>query len=185
MDTNPSFFKQAGKDAPVETLSWNDAMAFCQKLSEKERAAGRLPEGYAITLPTEAQWEYACRAGSTGRYSGELGAMAWYKDNSGGTTHPVATKQPNAWGLYDMNGNVWQWCLDSWIYLLPGGAVTDLFQHTGSNVHVFCGGGWASDALQCRSATRTYDGGVGGRGGVRSFIGFRVALVPVSPEKKS
>ena len=89
MGTNPSNFK--GGDLSVENVSWNDAMTFCQKLTGREKAAGRLPEGYEYTLPTEAQWEYACRAGTTGAYAGELDAMAWYSNNSGGTTHPVGT----------------------------------------------------------------------------------------------
>jgi formylglycine-generating enzyme required for sulfatase activity len=84
----PSFFK--GSDRPVEQVGWNLVMEFCLKLTERERAAGRLPEGYTYTLPTEAQWEYACRAGTTGKYAGEIEAMAWYDTNSGAQTHPVA-----------------------------------------------------------------------------------------------
>jgi formylglycine-generating enzyme required for sulfatase activity len=178
MGKNPSFFTQAGNDAPVETLSWDDAMTFCNNLTDAERTAGHLPDGYSFSLPTEAQWEYACRAGTTGLYAGETDKMAWYKDNSGSTTHPVATKQPNAWGLYDMNGDVSQWCLDNWTYRLPGGVVTDpLLGPKGSGTHVFRGGSWATDLVECRSASRFYDGGVAGRHGIRSFIGFRVALV--------
>jgi formylglycine-generating enzyme required for sulfatase activity len=107
--------------------------------------------------------------------------MAWYKDNSDGTTHPVATKQPNAWGLYDMHGNVWQWCLDHWTYRLPGGAITDpVLGPGGGGVHALRGGGWNSEVVECRFASRTYNGGPGG--GllwVRSYVGFRVALVPI------
>lgn len=72
----------------------------------------QVPKAYAFTLPSEAQWEYACRAGTTGNYAGDLAAIAWYSNNSGGTTHPVGTKQPSAWGHYDMHGNVWKWCAD-------------------------------------------------------------------------
>ena len=99
MGTNPSQFTTAGKDAPVESVSWDDATAFCVKLTERERAAGRMPVGYTYRLPTEAQLAYACRAGTTGDYTGDIDAIAWYIKNSGQTTHPVGTKQPNAWGL--------------------------------------------------------------------------------------
>lgn len=113
MGSNPSVFK--GDDRPVERVSWNDAVDYCKKLTEGERAAGRLPAGFSYTLPTEAQWEYACRAGTTGPRAGDLDAMVWYARNSGNTTHPVATKQPNSWGLYDMNGNVMQRCC--WLFV--------------------------------------------------------------------
>jgi formylglycine-generating enzyme required for sulfatase activity len=88
----------------VSFISWYDAMAFCHWLSAET--------GQEIRLPSEAEWEYACRAGSTGAYAGQVNAMGWHRFNSGGRTHPVALKQPNAWGLYDMHGNVWEWCLD-------------------------------------------------------------------------
>jgi formylglycine-generating enzyme required for sulfatase activity len=96
----------------VENVSWDLAMAFCQKLTDREKAVGRLPTGYAYTLPTEAQREYACRAGTTGEFAGDLDAMAWHGANSGNTIHQVGTKQPNAWGLYDMEGNGWEWCAE-------------------------------------------------------------------------
>ncbi|MDO4571257.1 MAG: formylglycine-generating enzyme family protein, partial [Planctomycetia bacterium] len=102
MGNNPSKWK--GANLPVEQVSWNDCVKFCEKISELS--------GLKIQLPTEAQWEYACRAGTMGAYAGNLGSMAWYDSNSGGRTHEVKTKQPNAWGLYDMHGNVWEWCSD-------------------------------------------------------------------------
>ena len=112
MGVNPSYFQGPGtENNPVEQVSWYDARAFCTALS-------RLTGGRTFTLPSEAQWEYACRAGTTTLYSyGDsdalLGDYAWYWDNSGSQTHPVGTKLPNPWGLYDMHGNVLEWCLDS------------------------------------------------------------------------
>jgi len=180
MGSNPSYFSSAGKNGPVEQVAWDEAMTFCQKLTAQERAMGRLPEDYAFTLPTEAQWEYACRAGTTGPYAGNLDAMAWYKKNSGQKTQPVGTKQPNAWGLYDMQGNVKNWCADWYTDELPGGSVTDPIGLPSANnirAHVYCGGSWGEVAEYCRSAVHSclLEGG-----NQRSrFIGFRVALSPV------
>jgi formylglycine-generating enzyme required for sulfatase activity len=100
---NPSHFK--GTNLPVDSVSWNDAQRFIQRLSARN-------DGHVYRLPTEAEWEYACRAGSTGDYAGDLDAMAWYRVNSGSKVHPVGTKQPNSWGLYDMHGNLYEWCQD-------------------------------------------------------------------------
>jgi len=172
MGSNPSYFSALGKDVPVEQVSWDDAMLFCQKLTAQERAAGRLPDGYAFTLPAEAQWEYACRASTTGPYAGNLDAMAWYEVNSGHTTHPVGTKQPNAWGLYDMHGNVWEWCADWYVGSLPGGSVTDPTGPASGSGRVVRGGGWGVGAAYCRSALRG-----SGMPGDRGFnFGFRLAL---------
>jgi formylglycine-generating enzyme required for sulfatase activity len=173
MGNNPSNFE--GDSLPVEQVSWDDAMEFCRKLTERERAAGRLPVGYVYTLPTEAQWEYACRAGTTGDYAGELNAMAWYLQNAGGTTHPVATKQANAWGLHDMHGNVWEWCLDWYAPQLPGGSVTDPTGPSSGSSRVFRGGGWCFADAGCRSAVRDWSG-PGFRGNI---LGFRPALSSV------
>jgi len=119
MGTNPADFK--GPTNPVVNVSWNDAKDFCRKLSEKT--------GKTVRLPTEAEWEYACRAGSTTRFcfgdsENGLADYAWYNANSGGTTHPVGQKKPNAWGLYDMHGNVWEWCTD-WKDSYVAGSATD------------------------------------------------------------
>lgn len=165
MKTDPSGFK--GDDLPV-TVSWDDALEFCQRLSAKE-AKGK------YRLPTEAEWEYACRAGTTGAYggTGNLDEMGWNADNSGQRLHPVAQKQPNAWGLYDMHGNVWQWCNDC-AGAYAKGAVTDPTgprpNKPGNYYHVSRGGSFDSPASVCRAAQRC----------LFSTIerGFRVCLDP-------
>ncbi|HWZ94761.1 MAG TPA: formylglycine-generating enzyme family protein [Opitutaceae bacterium] len=175
MGNNPSNFADVGDDAPVEMVVFDDAVAFCQKLTERERAAGRLlKRGYAYMLPTEAQWEYACRAGTTQARYGNLEDIAWYVGNSGDTTHPVGQKQPNAWGLYDMNGNVREWCSD-WYGQYPGGNITDPGGPDSGALRVSRGGGWCGTANLCRSAYR----GVGAPGDRNLNLGFRVALAPV------
>ncbi len=167
----PSFFK--GSDRPVERIEWGTALLFCAKLNERERAAGRLPAGYEYTLPTEAQWEYACRAGTTGIHSGDLAAMAWDDANSGGETHPVAQQQPNAWGFYDMHGNVEEWCAD-WYGGYPGGQVIDPAGAASGQFRVMRGGSWSVSAGACRSAFRGWTS----PGSSRPSLGFRLALAP-------
>jgi formylglycine-generating enzyme required for sulfatase activity len=173
MGTNPSRF--SGDDLPVENVSWVDAMEFCRKLTERERAAGRLPEGYEYTLPTEAQWEYACRAGTTGDFAGTLDKMAWYYRNSEYIglehTHPVGQKTANAWDLCDMHGNVWEWCLD-WNPRYSGGQATDPTGASRGDAHVIRGGSWKKDASGCRSARRGWV--VPGKRD--NDLGFRLAL---------
>ena len=170
MGNNPSHFK--GGNLPVEQVSYDDVLEFCRKLTERERAADRLPEGYEYTLPTEAQWEYACRAGTTGAYAGSLDAMGWYDANSGSKTHEVGGKQANGWGLYDMHGNVWEWCLDrSGAY--PGGSVTDPRGASSGSFRVIRGGSWYFVAGYCRSAYR--GGGTPGGRNI-SVLGVRLAL---------
>jgi formylglycine-generating enzyme required for sulfatase activity len=112
-----------------------------------------MPDGYEYTLPTGPQWEYACRAGSTGDYAGNLDSMGWYSRNSGRTTHSVGRKQPNVWGFFDMHGNVWEWCRD-WYGSYPGGAVADPPGPALGTVRVHRGGCWVSDAGDCRSSRR-------------------------------
>lgn len=174
MGVNPSTFKAAGPDAPVEHVSWRDAMSFCQKLTTRERLAGRLPEGYAFTLPTEAQWEYACRAGTTAAYAGEPNAMAWSEENSGSTTHPVATKRPNAWGFFDMSGNVLEWCFD-WYGPYPRKSVVDPSGPESGYYRIARGGSWRVGARVGRSAARA--GGSEAR--LDYTMGFRLALSTV------
>jgi len=145
MGTNPSHNK--GATNPVDTVSWNDATEFCKKLSEKTRQA--------VRLPTEAEWEYACRAGTATAFSfgdsgSALGDYAWYSGNTVNTT-PVGQKKPNAWGLYDMHGNVWELCQD-WFGAYAAGAVTDP-AGPGSGTHrVLRGGSWFDEPNICRAA---------------------------------
>ena len=171
MGNNPSRFK--GADLPVESVTWEEATAFCVKLTEQARAAGRLPDGYGYALPTEAQREYAVRAGTGGRFAGELNAIAWYSGNSEEQAHPVGQKQPNAWGLFDMQGNVWEWCSD-WYGSFPDEKVTDPAGPARGNGRVYRGGAWFHSADLCRSAIR-YHLAPDSRG---SLLGFRVALRP-------
>ena len=169
MGGNPSKFK--GDNRPVEQVSWGDAMDFCRKLTERERGAGRLSGDLAYTLPTEAQWEYACRAGTLGDYAGSLDALGWYAGNSGNQTHPAGQKQANAWGLFDMHGNVWEWCAD-WYGDYPGGSVSDPTGKASGTDRVYRGGSWGNGAVSCRSVDR-YGSGPAGRW---DLLGFRIAL---------
>jgi formylglycine-generating enzyme required for sulfatase activity len=168
MGSNPSEFR--GAEMPVENVSWEDAQSYIAKLNEKRV----LPEGWKFALPTEAQWEYACRAGEKGPYSGgALDEVAWYCDNSGGRTHEVAQKKPNAWGLHDMHGNVWEWCAD-WLEDAPLMGGIDPAGPSSGDYRVFRGGSWSFDASYCRAARRNGD-----RPGLRLYLlGFRPALVP-------
>jgi formylglycine-generating enzyme required for sulfatase activity len=151
MGDNPSEFKDCGDDCPVENVSWNDAQGFIKKLNEIEGV-----DNYR--LPTEAEWEYACRAETNTEFSfgdeaSELGEYAWYIDNSGDRTHPVGTKKPNAWGLYDMHGNVIEWCQD-WYADYPSNSVTDPKGPSKGEYRVLRGGSWLINARRIRSADR-------------------------------
>lgn len=173
MPLNPSQFK--GAKNPVDSVRWDDCQAFLSRLNEKfAKTAGK------FALPTEAQWEYACRAGSTtywnfGNSGLVLGDYAWYSNNSESKTHPVGEKKPNAWGLYDMNGNVWEWCQD-WYdgnYYAKSPMDDPTGPATGS-IRVSRGGGWNDGGGGCRSANR-------GRGTAVNrldHLGLRVSLVP-------
>ncbi|MCB9233317.1 MAG: SUMF1/EgtB/PvdO family nonheme iron enzyme [Bacteroidia bacterium] len=168
---NPSTFQ--GSQLPVETVSWLEAVRFCNRLSEMlgrnpfynltegevMRNSGPDPNGFR--LPTEAEWQYACQAGEKQIRYGELNEIAWYKENSEGRTHEVGQKAPNSWGLYDMLGNVWEWC-------------TDLYDETVyGSYRIFRGGGWADEARSVMATTRR-------RSHPQSFkiddLGFRVVL---------
>jgi formylglycine-generating enzyme required for sulfatase activity len=154
MGSNPSYFKRA--DGPVEKVSWNEAIFYCQKLTERERSAGRITAQQAYRLPTEAEWEYAVRAGTTGARHGELDAIAWYDGNPGFQTRTVKGKQANAWGLYDMIGNVWEWCAD-WYGDYPTGSVTDPKSPDSGTFRVIRGGGWHFIARRARSSRRSWN----------------------------
>ena len=161
-----------GRDNPVYHVSWNDCQEFLGKIQNSVR--GQFGN-FKASLPTEAQWECACRAGTTGDYAGNLSSMAWYGDNSGGATHPVGTKSANAWGFHDMHGNVWERCQD-WYGDYPSGSVVDPSGHVSGSLsnRVDRGGCWFNGAGYCRSANRGWSDP-----GLRSdCLGFRVALVP-------
>jgi len=153
MGNNPSYFK-GDLNRPVETVSWDEAVLYCQKLTERERAAGRITAQQAYRLPTEAEWEYAARAGTTGARYGGLDTIAWWNGNAGNQTHPVKQKAPNAWGLYDMLGNVWEWCSGRYGDY-PTGSVTDPTGSPSGSLRVHRGGGWDGDARHARSADRS------------------------------
>ena len=174
---NPSAFP-GDLRRPVENVTWEQARSYCDKVTARERAAGRLPTGYVYRLPTEAEWEYAARAGTTTRYafgddSTNLTAYAWWTADSVGTTHPVGEKLPNPWGLYDMNGNVFEWCLD-WYVAYPGGIRMNKIDH-----HINRGGSWYCPDFVLRSSMRSHHPVAVGKGS--SLVGFRLVLgEPVS-----
>ena len=162
MGSNPSAFK--GADLPVESVSWDDCQDFIKKLNALPEVKG---SGWTYRLPTGKEWEYACRAGSKGDYckladgteitKSTLDEVAWYDDNSGRTTHPVGQKKPNAFGLYDMHGNVCEWCEDLYA--------------AGKSSRVFRGGSWFNLSWRCRAGHRR-DSAPGDR---NRNLGFRLA----------
>jgi formylglycine-generating enzyme required for sulfatase activity len=152
MGNNPSHFNSCGDDCPVEKVSWNDVQEFICKLNSMENTN-------QYRLPTEAEWEYAARARTATRfYSGnshdDLSRAGWHKGNSGSKTHPVGQKNPNASGLYDMHGNVWEWVQD-WKGVYPSGHVTDPEGPSSGSICVLRGGSWHDGAKLCRSAYRS------------------------------
>lgn len=176
MGSNPSRFQGEGSAArPVERVSWDDCQAFMAKLNE-------LLPGLALRLPSEAEWEYACRAGTdTPRYATNLGAIAWYDKNSKGETHPVKQKKPNAWGLYDMLGNVDEWCHDGLRNYTTDTVIDPLGPITAGAYRVIRGGYWHWNMQYVRSAFR-----LASRPGDRSgLLGFRCASSGVGEEKRA
>jgi formylglycine-generating enzyme required for sulfatase activity len=165
MGSNPSRFE--GDNRPVESVSWDDVQEFIKKLNAKEG-------GDKYRLPTEAEWEYACRAGTTTNwYFGDnenlLGDYAWYRDNSGNETKPVGQKKPNAFGLYDMHGNVWEWCQD-WYGSYESGNQTDPQGPVSGSRRVSRGGSWRGSGSSTRAAFRYY----GNLGYGYGTVGFRL-----------
>ena len=185
--TNPSKFQGAGiADAPqrpVENLLWDDAIAYCRALTARERAAGRVPAGYEYRLPTEAEWEFCCRAGTTTPWHTGARLAAQQANFAGaradrartfGQTAPVGSYPANAWGLHDMHGNVEEWCLDAYAPYAAG-AVVDPFVANGDG-RVRRGGSWIGSAgeWRCRSSMRGFVWPLS----KNSSIGFRVVLGP-------
>ena len=182
METNPSAFKDS-PNCPVETVSYDDALEFAKRLKER---LGMIPEGWSITLPTDAQWEYACRAGTTTAFAFSDSLSSTQANFDGnypyggaekgpylGRTCDVGSYAPNAWGLYDMHGNVWEWCLDGYETELPGSDDPSTSPSVASG-RVFRGGCWNAYASGCRSAVRN-----GHSPDYRDYyVGFRVAVVP-------
>ena len=161
MGHNPAYFKDPLR--PVEMVSWQDARTFCRRLSERENATYR--------LPTEKEWEFACRAGSTTEFpwgNAYRADYAWSSVNSRGATRIAGTRKPNAWGLYDMIGNVWEWCADP--YARPGDN-----RPSGEDARVLRGGGWFNVPERCRTTSRDHRGQ---DYRLSSYIGFRVVLAP-------
>ena len=167
MGDNPSARK--GPTRPVERLSWSQAVDFCKKVSEKS--------GKAVRLPTEAEWEYACRAGTTTAYSfgdseKDLDDYAWIARNSGDNTFPVCQKKPNPWGLYDMHGNVIQWCSDWLAQPYPSGDAVDPQGPDSGKFKVMRGGCYSDGYTFCRSACRRWEP----PGHTSPGVGFRVVV---------
>jgi formylglycine-generating enzyme required for sulfatase activity len=173
MGTNPSCFV-GDMNRPVEQVSWNDIAqtdGFLDRLNQAN-------PGTTFRLPTEAEWEYACRAGTATRfYWGDdpgyqaIGDYAWFNGNSGNTTHPVGQKMPNAWGLFDMSGNVWEWCQD-WYGLYSGSASHDPWKSSVSDSRIPRGGCWVNHGRYCRSTER-----YGDHPGNRNYgIGLRLCI---------
>ena len=162
MGENPSEFRECGEDCPVERVSWNEIQVFLSKLNQMKKTSG-------YRLPTEAEWEYACRAGSNtpfssanclttarANYNGQIPTTGCPKGEYRKSTVPVASFPPNAWGLYDMHGNVWEWCQD-WYEEYPSQPVTDPTGPLTGTDRINRGGGWSSQGKSCRSASRYWN----------------------------
>lgn len=181
MGSNPSFFK--GESLPVEKVKFDQAVAFCKALTLRDRWEGRIRQDMIYRLPTEAEWEFACLGGATTPFSfgeeSQTAEFVWAAENSGDKTQPVGQKKPNAWGLYDMHGNVWEWVVD---WFAPHSKDTQLTDPEGpiTGEHkVFKGGGWSHEAKFARATSRFMmapDMGI-------NFVGFRVVLSELSKSR--
>jgi sulfatase modifying factor 1 len=199
MGKNPSHFK--GPRRPVENVEWDEAVAYCRRLTEMARELHAMEEGHGFRLPTEAEWEYACRAGTINAFNNDsectqptghdpaLDKLGWFDQNSRNETHPVGEKQGNAWGLHDMHGNVWEWCEDrgDWNYQ-ESRVVTNTYREGVVNPvclegawRVVRGGSCWNDAGSCRSAVRN----LGEPGNRDVSLGFRLAAGLISQEPVS
>ena len=194
MGSNPSLFQGPSypnaAQRPVEQVTWNDAVAYCAAVTASEQAAGRVPAGYVYRLPTEAEWEYCCRAGTTTEFhtgASLVCSQAKFRFSNHGnsfcTTNPSQTAVvggylSNAWGLHDLHGNVWEWCLDAWDTWsnYAGGAATDPFVANGP-YRILRGGGYSTSSHFCRSAYRIGEDPTF----VYDVFGFRVVLAPIVP----
>lgn len=189
VSNNPSWFNgvQGGTDygidlnRPVESVYWFAAVNYCALLTQREQQAGRLPTNWVCRLPTEAEWEYACRAGTSTRFSygddpnyAALPGYAWFSGNSTNLSHEVGLKLPSPAGLYDVHGNVYEWCAD-YYGPYPTGPVTDPQGPSAGSARVFRGGSWQYGGAACRSAGR-YSSDPTSK---FSFLGFRVVVAPM------
>ncbi|WP_309381561.1 SUMF1/EgtB/PvdO family nonheme iron enzyme [Cerasicoccus frondis] len=190
---NPS--RLQGKQRPVEYINWKEAMTYCRKLNEREAASGRIPAGYEYRLPTEAEWEYAARAGSRGPF--HWGDTATNKNANFQGSYPrdfnsgevnvedqygakdVGSYEPNAWGLYDVHGNVREWCFDHYNSRLPGDSVTDWVRVEDSSRRPVRGGSWEDFAIRSRAASRSEGVSEQSR---NASTGFRIVLAPIIQE---
>lgn len=183
MGTNPGG-STTGLNHPVFNISWFDATNYCSRLTDRERISGLIPHNADYRLATEAEWEYACRAWTSTRFSygddpgyTRLDDYAWRAENSGGRTHPVGEKLANPWGLHDLHGNVSEWCSDWWMGKLPGGKIMDPQGPAEGSARVYRGGSYFNFANFCRPASRS----PGTPGNKSPFRGFRVVLAPSQP----
>ena len=185
MEVNPSDFR--GDCLPVDNVGWAEAAEFCRRLTQRESSAGRLPPGFAFVLPTEAQWEFAARAGGPlVTDPAELLSFAWCATTSGAvqpgsgvwrmSTHPVGTKSANSWGFHDLHGNVAEWCLD-WHGDYPPDAIVDPRGPDLGTYRVLRGGSWWADVQNCRADSRHR----APPGRHHNALGLRVALSVVAP----